>query len=151
MGAAAFEPDDWVVPGYRQPGLFLWRGVPVKKIVSQCYGNAWDNTKSPGNLPNASDTTYNVSLLTGNVESEWGRYNGGAENLPRFHERWSGRTCTLRGSLTVLWNSRYANALRLGSYSPPRRDGSFDTDLFQLDNMPPFTPMVSEVEDLLSW
>lgn len=42
---AAFEDDDWVVPGYRQPGLFLWRGVEVKRIVSQCFGNAWDNTK----------------------------------------------------------------------------------------------------------
>ncbi|MGE0712093.1 MAG: thiamine pyrophosphate-dependent dehydrogenase E1 component subunit alpha [Planctomycetota bacterium] len=42
---AAFEPKDWVLPGYRQPGLFLWRGVAIKKIVAQCYGNAWDNTK----------------------------------------------------------------------------------------------------------
>jgi pyruvate dehydrogenase E1 component alpha subunit len=42
---AAFEADDWVVPGYRQPGLFLWRGVPIKSIVAQCYGNAWDNCK----------------------------------------------------------------------------------------------------------
>jgi len=42
---AAFEAADWVVPGYRQPGLFLWRGVAIKSIVAQCYGNAWDNTK----------------------------------------------------------------------------------------------------------
>ncbi|MCO5167597.1 MAG: thiamine pyrophosphate-dependent dehydrogenase E1 component subunit alpha [Planctomycetes bacterium] len=43
--AAALAADDWVVPGYRQLGAFLLRGVPVKGIVAQCFGNAWDNTK----------------------------------------------------------------------------------------------------------
>ena len=43
--AAALTLDDWIVPGYRQPGLFLYRGVEVKAIVAQCFGNAWDNTK----------------------------------------------------------------------------------------------------------
>jgi 2-oxoisovalerate dehydrogenase E1 component alpha subunit len=43
--AAALAPEDWVVPGYRQPGAFLFRGVPVKAIVAQCFGNAWDPTK----------------------------------------------------------------------------------------------------------
>jgi 2-oxoisovalerate dehydrogenase E1 component alpha subunit len=43
--AAALTADDWVVPGYRQPGTFLFRGVTVKQMVAQCYGNAWDNTK----------------------------------------------------------------------------------------------------------
>lgn len=42
---AAFEDADWCLPGYRQPGLFLWRNVAVKRIVSQCYGNSWDNCK----------------------------------------------------------------------------------------------------------
>lgn len=43
--AAALSPDDWMVPGYRQPGAFLFRGVTVKQIVAQCFGNAWDTTK----------------------------------------------------------------------------------------------------------
>lgn len=42
---AAFEDADWVVPGYRQPGLFHWRGVEIKRLVAQCYGNVWDNSK----------------------------------------------------------------------------------------------------------
>lgn len=46
IGAAgALAAEDWVVPGYRQPGMFLFRGVPVKSIVAQCFGNAWDPTK----------------------------------------------------------------------------------------------------------
>ena len=43
--AAALTAEDWIVPGYRQPGSFLYRGVTVKQIVAQCFGNAWDNTK----------------------------------------------------------------------------------------------------------
>lgn len=43
--AGALEADDWIVPGYRQPGLFLYRGVTVKAMVAQCFGNAQDNTK----------------------------------------------------------------------------------------------------------
>ena len=43
--AAALEAADWIVPGYRQPGLFLYRDVPVKAMVAQCYGNAHDTTK----------------------------------------------------------------------------------------------------------
>ena len=43
--AAAVTDDDWFVPHYRQPGTFLYRGVTVKQLVTQCYGNAWDSTK----------------------------------------------------------------------------------------------------------
>ncbi len=43
--AAALTPDDWWVPGYRQPGAFVYREVPLKLLVAQCYGNAWDVTK----------------------------------------------------------------------------------------------------------
>jgi pyruvate dehydrogenase E1 component subunit alpha len=43
--ASALEASDWLVPGYRQPGVFLYRGVTVKQMVAQCYGNAADNTK----------------------------------------------------------------------------------------------------------
>ncbi|MCA8921039.1 MAG: thiamine pyrophosphate-dependent dehydrogenase E1 component subunit alpha [Planctomycetes bacterium] len=42
--AAALTADDWVVPSYREPGCFLYRGVAVKDMVAQCYGNQWDNT-----------------------------------------------------------------------------------------------------------
>ena len=43
--AAALTAEDWIVPGYRQPGAFLWRGVTVKELAAQCFGNAWDPTK----------------------------------------------------------------------------------------------------------
>lgn len=42
---AALEDDDWVLPRYRQPGSFLFRGATPKEMVAQCFGNAWDTTK----------------------------------------------------------------------------------------------------------
>jgi len=43
--AAALTADDWLVPSYREPGAFLFRGVSIKAMVAQCFGNAKDNTK----------------------------------------------------------------------------------------------------------
>lgn len=43
--AAALEPDDWIVPSYRQPGSALVRGVPLKLMVFQLFGNARDLCK----------------------------------------------------------------------------------------------------------
>ena len=31
---APLAEEDWVVPGYRQPGAFLYRGVTAKQIVA---------------------------------------------------------------------------------------------------------------------
>jgi pyruvate dehydrogenase E1 component alpha subunit len=43
--ALALRPDDWIAPSYRSPAFVLVRGVPIVKLVHQCYGNARDNTK----------------------------------------------------------------------------------------------------------
>ncbi len=40
--AMAFEAQDWVYPSYRVPGLFLQRGVPIDKMVANCFGNEAD-------------------------------------------------------------------------------------------------------------
>src|SRR3990170_235501 len=43
--AMALEPEDWVSPASREPGCALWRGVPLKPLVAQSYGNALDVMK----------------------------------------------------------------------------------------------------------
>lgn len=43
--AAALTEKDWVSPSYREPGTALYRGVAVKAMVNQLFGNAWDQTK----------------------------------------------------------------------------------------------------------
>lgn len=96
--------------------------------------NAWNNSKpvNGSSVPTASDTTYNMAIVTGVVPTPdgGGPYSGGWENLPRFHENWSGKRCTIRGSFINLWRSYIADGLwgQSGVYSPPNRDWNFDTD-----------------------
>ncbi len=40
--AMAFQPQDWIYPSYRVPGLFLQRGVPIELMVANCFGNEAD-------------------------------------------------------------------------------------------------------------
>src|SRR5947209_1087402 len=42
---AALADEDWLCPSYREPGAALYRGVPVKSMMNQLFGNAWDGTK----------------------------------------------------------------------------------------------------------
>ena len=75
-------------------------------------------------LPGASETTFNFAMVTGSYETESGRYSGGLENLPRFHEDWSGVPCNVSGSFVNLFDSQYATGdWRYGSdrYRAPIR------------------------------
>ena len=43
VGAAlAMEPQDWIVPQYREPGAALLRGMPLAQLVAQLFGNDQD-------------------------------------------------------------------------------------------------------------
>lgn len=108
--------------------------------------NNWDDSKSSGSVNNrvASNTVVNASYLTGNTETTPSNYNGGFENLPRFLEKWSGKTFTWRGSAVNLWNSVQADGnWSYGSYyEAPIRDWAYDADLDDPSKLPPETPMV---------
>ncbi len=43
--AAAFQPEDWIFPSYRVPGIFLWRGVSIDDMVCNLFGNTGDLVK----------------------------------------------------------------------------------------------------------
>ena len=46
VGAAmAMEPDDWIVPQYREPGAALLRGMPLKDLICQFMTNGGDPAK----------------------------------------------------------------------------------------------------------
>lgn len=112
--------------------------------------NSWDDSKSSQILNNrvASNTTVNAAFMTGNTNSEGNNYSGGLENLPRFLEKWSGKTFTYKGSMVDLWFSEQATGLwRYGSpvYEAPNRNWSFDTDFLDPAKLPPGTPMVNAV------
>lgn len=106
--------------------------------------NAWDFTKAAGQIKNASDTTYNLAMIMGHLATNGAQYSGGFENLPRFHENWNNKTCTILGSFVSPWFSTVATGPWIYGgawYSAPNRNWSYDAS-FDQGKLPPFTPMV---------
>ena len=121
------------------------RGASVIADAVNLLSNNWDGTKGPGDLPGATETTFNLAFISGNQETQVGAYNGGFENLPRFHENWNGINANITGSFVNAWPSQFATgAWGSGSdrYRPPRRNWSYDTSFNTVGNLPPFTPSV---------
>lgn len=96
-----------------------------------------------------SNTIINAAFLsntdtTGGIEGSGGQngaYNGGLENYPRFHENWSGKTLTYRGSLVSLGRPAHVSGgWGAQSYSPPNRDWNYDVSFNNAANLPPITP-----------
>lgn len=130
------------------------KGAAVIADAINLLSNSWNDSKAKGSLPTASNTTYNVAMIAGINETKVGKYNGGLENLPRFHENWSGKQCTIKGSLVNLWFSQFATGKwSIGGdyYQAPNRIWSYDTAFNTVANLPPFTPMVVEAADVVSW
>ena len=112
--------------------------------------SAWNFAKGPGQTVSAHSTTFNLAMITGNKATVTGGYNGGFENLPRFHENWSGKNAEITGSFVNTWRSQIAtgNWVYGGAwYSAPNRIWSYES-MFDQGRLPPFTPMVIETERL---
>lgn len=118
--------------------------------------NNWNNTKGPGtpSAPSASPTTFNFAMIGGNGETQFQAgisgqgYNGGLQNLPRFHENWSGVNCNIKGSFVNLWRSVIADGQYLNSgkiFSPPKRLWDFDVEFNDPSRLPPWTPKVTKI------
>jgi len=116
--------------------------------------NSWNDTKVKGSLPKATATTYNLAMITGNDETLGTQYSGGFENLPRFHENWSGINCRILGSFIKIYASQIATgAWVYGSdrYTAPNRLWDYDTAFNDVANLPPFTPSVVQVRSAGWW
>lgn len=131
------------------------KGASVIGDAINLLSNSWNDTKTQGTLPTASaSTTYNVAMISGNQNTAGSAYNGGLENLPRFHENWSGKNCNIYGSFVNTWLSQYATALWLyggDRYTAPNRNWYYDTSFNNVANLPPFTPMAVTATDIVSW
>ncbi|MBL8860720.1 MAG: hypothetical protein JNK02_01815 [Planctomycetes bacterium] len=131
------------------------KGAAVIADAVNLLSNAWNGSKtSTSGLPTASNTTYNVAMIAGNQDSAGGAYNGGLENLPRFHENWTGRNCTIKGAMVNTWNSAHATAPWVyggNRYQAPNRIWSYDTAFNSVANLPPFTPMAVSARDVVTW
>ena len=130
------------------------KGAAVIADAVNLLSNSWDGSKSAGNLPVASETTYNTAIVTGNTTTTLGSYNGGLENLPRFHEKWTTKKCNINGSFVNAWESRYADAdWNYGGdyYKAPKRKWYYDEMFNNVENLPPYTPMVVSASDIVRW
>lgn len=124
-------------------------------VLSSNWDRGTDGLSQTGSFTGdrrATDTTQNTAVIAGTditcgVEGNGGgsscQYNGGLENYPRFHEHWSSRTYTYRGSFVSLdapqrvdGNWSYGNP----QYTAPNRDWDYDTDFNDAANLPPITP-----------
>jgi hypothetical protein len=130
------------------------KGAAVIADAVNLLSNAWDDTKGPSGLPRAAETTFNLAFISGNHETAAGAYNGGFENLPRFHEDWNGVPCNLTGSFVNAWESQHATGAWLyggNRYTAPRRNFAYDPAFNDVANLPPFTPLVVTGEDVVTW
>lgn len=131
------------------------QGAAVIGDAINLLSNAWNDSKTHStSLPVAADTTYNVAMITGGLPTKGGNYNGGLENLPRFHENWSGRKCTILGSFVNTWTSQLATgAWKHGGkiYTAPIRDFGYDPDFNNMGNLPPWTPVAVTANTAVTW
>ena len=145
-GNPAYIWGNWNTAGTKNPSVVMTDALNL-------LSNAWDDSKTDGSLPAASATTYNMAFITGVVETpfEGGPYSGGLENLPRFHEKWTGVDCDINGSFICLWESEIAQAEWLygdDNYKAPRRNWKFD-DIFLGANSKYFPDAVSARSSVL--
>ena len=108
--------------------------------------DGFDIAKSDGSSNDriAQDTEVSAAIMTGLVPSgETGSnsYSGGVENFPRFLEKWTGKTLTIRGSIVALFESEVGTERwgKGGVYSPPNRDWGFH-EKYAEGFLPPGTP-----------
>lgn len=147
----------------------LWSGPPAAAAwtslggVSGCRNDCQSRKSLTGpNERPATNSYVNAAFLGGvddtNPSSTTG-YNGGFENYPRFHERWTGFVLQYRGSFVSLGRPTRANGAWCGTggnlttgcniYDAPTRNWNYDTDFQNAANLPPITPSVVSVEQIL--
>jgi hypothetical protein len=125
--------DSSVAPGY------IEKPASVIADAVMLLSNSWSDSNASLDVGsrNASNTTYNTAIMSGFMPSgfmpsgggaQYG-YSGGAINLPRFLERWTGKSCTYYGSMVELFQSRiFTGEWDTGNiYNPPNRRWNYDT------------------------
>lgn len=131
----------------------------VADAVTILSGN-WNDSLGSSSYTSrdASSTTVNAAIVSGNVPSQGSDgdspMSGGAHNLPRLLESWSGDVLTINGSLVCLFESQKAKGRFIHPgysgqyYVPPTRNWSFDRNFLDPNKLPPGTPAVRIMERL---
>jgi hypothetical protein len=122
------DPTQPTASGYtRQPAAIIGDAVTL-------LSNSWSDSNSSAALSSrtASNTTVNAAIVAGDVPTgtSGGNYSGGAENLGRLLENWTGKHFTYYGSLVEIYHSRQAIGIWGGAnvYNPPTLHFYYDTN-----------------------
>jgi len=145
------------------------KGVAVMSDSTNLLSNEWnDSMKSKANsstlvnIP-STDLEVNAAIVTGNYETiapdpstgTAAKYNGGFENLPRFHENWGGtsKRVYIKGAFINLQESQYGkgNWGKGGVYSAPKRSWDFDSFFLDPANLPPGYPISVASQRVVWW
>jgi 2-oxoisovalerate dehydrogenase E1 component alpha subunit len=116
-GAMAYAPHDILFPSYRQPGLFLVRGMPMVALMCQTIGNRFDHTKGRQMPVHYSWRAGNVVSISSPVGTQFPQAVGAAMAFAYRGERrvvgaWIGEGTSAQGD--------FHYALNFGSvYRPP--------------------------------
>ena len=124
--------------------------------------NNWDDQNSkliqPGKhnqSKKASATTLNAAVMIGYNDpnalagNPGTKYTGGAHNLVRYRENWSGIDYNFSGSYMSLWHAQDSHCLTGITYSPPNRNINYDPDFFTTE--PPGMPMGYTAPSTVYW
>ncbi|MFN2541873.1 MAG: hypothetical protein ABR514_06875 [Chthoniobacterales bacterium] len=129
------DPTQPTAGGYtRQPASIVSDAVTL-------LSNSWLDTNSSKAISSrlASNTTVNAAIVAGDVPTGTsnGNYSGGAENLVRLLEDWTGKHFTYYGGLTELYHSRQGVGLwgSANVYNPPTLHFYYDSN-FQTASPP---------------
>ncbi len=62
--------SDWVLPSYREPGAWLWRGYSLEDYINQLYGNAADKLKGRQMPVHHSASALNIVSISSPVGTQ---------------------------------------------------------------------------------
>ncbi|MGA7924142.1 MAG: pyruvate dehydrogenase (acetyl-transferring) E1 component subunit alpha [Thermoplasmata archaeon] len=118
VGAAmALDPKDWVFPAYRELGVALVRGIPLKLLLDQFIGNAGDRIKGRQMPNHYGYPEYRFVSISSPVGTQITQAVGAAMAAQRRHD--AVVTMTFFGDGTTSSNDFHAGLNFAGVFRAP--------------------------------
>jgi hypothetical protein len=118
-------------------------------VLSSGWNDKNSKKKKPGG---AKETDIHAAVMIGyaDPDNKYGRKTGGAHNLVRFREKWTGVKYKFTGSYISLWTAQDSYAWYTTKlYSPPKRFIAYDTQFKTIQ--PPGMPVGYSTPKVTYW